>query len=310
MQLTPSNAAVVEDLVIRNMPIDQSNLQRAAFFRYSMPNAPFEHIQFLLENNFAATEKSVEIFKGLQTGDMNLTKEIANTLAAFENIVPSSPEQAQALEGLKNQLQSLQLASDAPNASNAPNANEVLANLRGISQEIIKLAQETGNAPLAAAAENIADIIDFSRNITETKMYFQLPFAAGEEQKTAELHVFKKKGERNKKASGYNAAALIGLDMAFLGRVEVLVNKTGSNVSLQVRSDKDNTLTSVSLNAKDLSDLLQNAGFTLTQLRTKAIDEKFDVATPFDNSGQKPDTRGQQPPDIDVPTRYTFDARV
>ncbi|MCL2752955.1 MAG: flagellar hook-length control protein FliK [Defluviitaleaceae bacterium] len=298
MQITPSNASVVEDLVIRNMPIDQSNLQRAAFFRYSMPSAPFEHIQFLLENNFTATEKTVEIFEGLQKGSLSLGKEITATMQMIENIVPSSPEQAQVLDGFKNQLQVFQSAQSSQEASTH------LQNLHNVSQEIVKFAQETGSAPLASSAENIADIIDFSRNITETKMYFQLPFVAGEEQKTAELHVFKKKGEKGKKASGYNATALIGLDMAFLGRVEIMVNKAGSNVSLQLRSDKGATLTSVNLNAKELSDLLQNAGFTLTQLHTKVIDEKFDITTPL--APQQP--LREIPPE--TPARYTFDARV
>ncbi|MCL2575576.1 MAG: flagellar hook-length control protein FliK [Defluviitaleaceae bacterium] len=298
MQVTPSNAGIVEDLVLRNMPIDQSILQRTAFFRYSMPTAPFEQIQFLLENNFAATDRTVQVFEGIAKGELSLSKEITNLKTLVENVIPQTPEQAQALENAKNQLQTLQPTQDTQNPNN------YLQNLRTIAQEIIKTAKEQGNTPMAQTAENIVDIIDFTRNITETKLYFQLPFTVEDKQHLAELHIFKKKGDKAKKINGYNATALLALDMAFLGRIEVMVNKNGNNINLQVRSNKDKTLETVTLNAKDLSDLLDDAGFKLTQLHTKAIDEKFDISTPL----ATPQPIREIPQE--APTRYSFDARV
>jgi hypothetical protein len=183
-----------------------------------------------------------------------------------------------------------------------PNPNSFLEGLKTIAQEISTLAREGGNTPLAAAAENIADIIDFSRNITETKMYFQLPFSA-ENKHLAELHIFKKKGG-SRKNDGKVATALIALDMAFLGRVEILVNKNNQNVNLQFRGDKDSTLDAVSLNSLDLANLLNDAGYVLAGLKTKKIDEKFDLTQ--GEQGAPAQTLTYNEP----PKRYSFDVRI
>jgi len=306
MQLTGANAGIVEDLVTRNMPIDTSSLQRAAFFKYSMPQAPFEHIQFLIQNNFAPTERTVQVFTALMNGDMNMQTEIAKTVSLMEAAAPkASPQANDAWQGLLNQLKAHQ---SLPLANQQADPNALLASVKSIATEIAQAAKAEGNAPLAQAADNIADIVDFSKNISESKAYFQLPFH-GENQQLAELHVFKKKGGAGKKKDGRIATALVALDMAFLGRVEILINKNDKNVNLQFRSDQDNTINTVTLNSLDLSNLLKDAGYVLTGLKAKKLAEKFDV------TGAEPETRDQRRETRevlydDVPKRYSFDMRV
>jgi len=316
MQMTNANAGIVEDLVTRNMPIDTSTLQRAAFFKYSMPAAPFEHIQFLVQNNFAPTERTVQMFTSLMSGEVTIQGEIAKAVSALEAQV-AMPKTAQGgdWQGLLNQLKayaSVELKPPMDAGGRLPplqDPNVLLAELKSVAQEIATQARGEGNTVLAQTAENIADIIDFSRNITENKAYFQLPFSA-ENQQLAELHVFKKKGGAGKRGDGKVASALIALDMAFLGRVEILVNKNDKQVNLQVRSDKDSTVNTVSLNILDLSNLLKDAGYTLSGLKTKKLTEKFDLTkTEQEAMGTVMQSRISDDLD-DTPKRYSFDARV
>jgi len=332
MQHTGANASIVEDLVVRGMPIDVSTMQRAAFFKYSMPNAPFEHIQFLVQNNFAPIERTVQVFTGIMSGEMTLEGEIAKAIAQMESAAlqkaastPSGAQGADAWEGLLNQLKAhqavdvkpqgqAQAQGEAPAPANPLNLpvsdpNALLEAIKTISQEISAQARSEGNTVLAQLGENISDLIDFSKNITEGKQYFQIPFSA-ENQHLAQLHVFKKKGGAGKRGDGKVATALIALDMAFLGRVEILVNKNDKNVSLQFRSDKDSTVEQVSYNRLELSDLLKDAGYALTGIRAKKITEKFDLPDDEQKATGIPLPTMQSSRYDDTNRRYSFDARV
>jgi len=308
MQLTTANAGIVEDLVTRNMPIDIGTIQRTAFFKYSMPDAPFEHIKFLVENNFAPTDRTVQVFTALTSGEMDLQSEIQKAVSLLEANAAAPKTSLQAAQtadmwqGLLGQLRQFAAVGTDPNAT--------LESLKTTAQEISTAAKNGGNTALAQVADNIADIIDFSRNITENKTYFQLPFH-GENQQLAELHIFKKKGGGGKRGDGRIATALIALDMAFLGRVEILVNKNDKNVSLQFRSDKDKTINTVTLNSLDLSDLLKNAGYVLTGLKAKKLTEKFDVTKDEQAAVGTTAVRQVLEADMDgAPKRYSFDMRV
>ncbi|MCL2855438.1 MAG: flagellar hook-length control protein FliK [Defluviitaleaceae bacterium] len=308
MQHTAANAGIIEDLVVRNMPIDVSTLQRTAFFKYSMPHAPFEHIQFLIDNNFAPTDRTVEMFTGMVKGEMNIMGELAQVKQILDSPEFAMAKQSGAWEGLVNQLKSLQ--PPATETAQMTQPMEYLENLRNISKEIFELAKQEGQTELANKANNVADIVDFARNITETKMYFQFPFTGVEGERLAELHVFKKKAGKDKAGGGKNATALIGLDTGYLGRVEVLVNKTDRNVNIQFRSDTGETLKTVKLKGHELSDMLKEAGFIMTSLKTKKIDETFDISQSQATVEPVPFFRKNTPPPETGNKRYSFDVRV
>jgi len=309
MQLTGANAGIVEDLVTRNMPIDTSTIQRAAFFKYSMPQAPFEHIQFLIQNNFAPTERTVQVFTALMSGEMDIQTEINKTINMMETAAPKANQQVtDTWQGLLNQLKTYQSIQLEAGSGKQADPNTLLASLKSIAVEIATAAKAEGNLALAQASDNIADIVDFSKNIADNKAYFQIPFH-GENQQLAELHVFKKKGGAGKKNDGRIATALVALDMAFLGRVEILINKNDKNVNLQFRSDQDKTVNTVTLNSIDLANLLKDAGYVLTGLKAKKLTEKFDI-TGADQENRKQKTENREVLYDDVPKRYSFDMRV
>ena len=325
MQHTAQNSALIEALVAHNLPIDQHSVQRAAFFRYSMPDAPFVRIAFLVENNFAPIERAVEVFQKLASGEMNLKSETANLQrlvneTAFQN--PATRESLQAMISGKLVFEPQAQVQPQPQAqpqaqpqggqtielqnSQVTDLGKYLTELRLLTEDMAAFLRQSGenNGAIRQSLENISDILDFARNIGETKMYYQFPFMLAGKEHLAELHVFKKKAAR--KTSGKNATALIGLDMAHLGRVEVLVNKTGRDVALQFRADSGKTIMHVSDNKAKLADMLGDKGYLLTGLGMKMIDEKFDVA-----GGEKKEAPANMPPvDSSGAKRYSFDMRV
>ena len=383
MQYTGQNSALIEQLVAHNLPIDPQTVQRAAFFKYSMPDAPFPRIAFLLENNFAPIERTVEVFQRLSGGEMNLKNETANlqkliSEATFQN--PATKESLQAmLSGklifepqpqaqpqqvslqaqtqpspqalpqpqvtvqpqvlVQPQVQAQIPAQELPQAQVQPQAplqgqlplqappppqmqsgqtaepqsaqtaslGKYLTELRALTEEVAAFLRQNGenNPAIRQSLENISDVLDFARNIGETKMYYQFPFVLAGKEQQAELHVFKRKAAR--KTSGKNATALIGLDMAHLGRIEVLVNKNGRDVNLQFRADTARAIILASDNKVKLADMLGDKGYLLTGLGLKMIDEKFDITR-----GHETQVPGNLPPvETDAGAkRYSFDMRV
>jgi hypothetical protein len=315
MQYTGQNSALIEALVAHNLPIDHNSVQRAAFFRYSMPDVPFSRIAFLMENNFAPTERTVEVFLRLVGGELNLRSETANLQRLVNEATFQNPATREALQTMisgklvfEPQMQAQGQGGQAIELQNSQltELGKFLTQLRGLTQEMTAFLRQSGeDIPLIRQSlENISDILDFARNIGETKMYYQFPFGPVGKEHLAELHIFKKKAAR--KTSGKNATALIGLDMAHLGRVEVLVNKAGRDVNLQFRTDNGKTIMLVGENKAKLADLLGDKGYLLTGLGMKMIDEKFDIA-----DGEKKEAPNNAPPvDSAGAKRYSFDMRV
>jgi len=307
MQHTSLNSQLIENLVTHNMPIDFSSVQRAAYFQYSMPDAPFSHITFLLENNFAPTERSVQMFQGIVNGELNLKEEAANLLRHIETGEFQNPSVKEGLTNILNKYENLSSSQSLALDVQSGDLGRYLTELRVMAEEMGSFMRQAGeDAPaVRQSLENISDIIDFARNIGETKMYYQFPFVIDQKENSAELHVFKRKGQR--KGGGKNASALIALDMAQLGRVEVLVNKNGRDVNVQFRSDMGRTLSVVNGNGHKLSDLLGDKGFLLTGLSVKMIEEKFDLVSA--NNEKKPLPKNI--PDYNAGAkRYSFDMRV
>ena len=307
MQYTSLNSQLIENLVTHNMPIDPGSVQRAAYFQYSMPDAPFSHVSFLLENNFAPTERSVQMFSGIISGGLNLQNETANLLKSIEAKDFQNPAVKEGLQNILSKYESLNSSRPLALDIQSGDLGRYLTELRMMTEEMEVLMRQLGeDAPaVRQSLENISDIIDFARNIGETKMYYQFPFVIDQKENSAELHVFKRKGQR--KNTGKNASALIALDMAQLGRVEVLVNKNGRDVNVQFRSDKGRTLSVVNGNANKLSDLLGDKGFLLTGLSIKMIEEKFNLASV---KNEKKPLPKNMPQDFSGAKRYSFDMRV
>ena len=301
MQLTRANSELIEQLVAHNLPIDNHSVQRAAFFRYSMPDAPFAQIAFLIENNFAPIDRTVEVFQGLLDGKLNIKQEVAGLRAAIEALGDGK---------LKETLTQMVKGKLALDVEFGQEPSKFLQQLRGLTEEIGNFLRTSGaqaqaqTAAVRQALANIGDIIDFASNISDTKLYYQFPFIIQQRENMAELHVMKRKGA--KKAGAKNATALIALDMPHLGRIEVLVNKADRDVNLQFRSDSGLTLYAINGEGAKLAEMLGDKGFLLTGLGLKMLSEKFDIT----QGAEKKTKAAPTAPVPEGPKRYSFDMRV
>ena len=307
MQLTQGNSELIEQLVYHNLPIDNHSVQRAAFFRYSMSDAPFSQIGFLLENKFAPIERTVEVFQGLLSGELNIKDEAGRLQTAIEAVNDGE---------LREHLSAMVRGKLTLDVENGPDLGRYLSQLRTLMKEMAEFLRQGGDEAAAKAAAvrqamaNIGDIVDFVCNIGETKLYYQFPFILSGRENMAELHVMKRKGKSPKKGGSKNATALIALNMANLGRIEVLVNKTDRNVNLQFRSDSGLSLYAINGESNKLSEMLGDKGFLLTGLGLKMLGEKFDLTQDLIKDRDKKEAALKAVTEESGPKRYTFDMRV
>jgi len=317
MQFTPENSTLIDQLVAHNLPIDNHSVQRAAFFRYSMPDAPFTQIAFLMENNFAPIERTVEIFQGL-LGGMDIQTEIE----ALRSNAAALPIEMQ------EQIEIISQGKLAMDVAVSQDFGRYMSELRTFVKEMLAFLHEnvqndqnglqstaslteSQTATMRQSLSNIGDILDFTANIDNTKQYCQIPFVIAGRENMAELHVMKRKHAKRHAAKdkGKNATALISLNMPALGRVEVLVNKADRDVKLQFRSDSGITLYAINGGGAKLSEMLTDKGFSLTGIALKMIDERFDITRPVsaDNKTSKAKNTDNE---ALGPKRYSFDMRV
>ena len=279
MQITPENNELINRLVMHNMPIDSSTIQRAAFFSYTMgAEADFDDVVFLIQNKFAPIQQSVDTFAALKGGELNLQNEAAklNALLPLNNL--------------------------SINIEDGENTGAYLQRLSAALSELdLTSLSEGARQEATQTIQNIQDIIDFGRNIEHNKHYMPFIFGANQEH-NGELHVFHDKGHK-RRANKKQATALLALDMAHLGHMEVYIVRNGGDVSLQFRSDKNASLKMVHAEGDKLIAALQEKGIRLSSLVTKTVDEKFTIDK--DQEGRRPATAA---PISDK--RYSFDMRV
>ena len=302
MQYTMQNAEIVADLVKHNLPIDDKTIQQAAFFRYSMPDVTFEKVAFLIENEFAPIERTTQVFTSLSDGSLNLRNEMQQ-LMQFALAMDDGDMGKNLADRIVRAL-----------SVNIDQGQDIPAQMQNFFGEAATLLEEFRGLyegagedfeKIRTTMENIRDILDFSRNITNTKYYMQFPFLAEMKDGLAQLHVFQRKGQRH--AKGKEAStAMMALDMAHLGHVEVLVHRQGKGVSLQFRADENKALGLIGAHAPRLNDALGEKGYNISNLAFKRVSEKFDISdTPQKDGAPSPDS---QPPR--VIKRYSFDMRV
>ena len=138
-----------------------------------------------------------------------------------------------------------------------------------------RLAADEGLRPVFDRLGDIRQSLEFMSQINATKEYLQIPYVVDHGPRLswnqAELHVFKRRGRQ--KGANEARTALLALDFAALGHVEVLITRAGSQLTLQFRAE---TLRSLALLGKDsykLSEALNNAGYSISGLSFKRLGE-------------------------------------
>lgn len=185
------------------------------------------------------------------------------------------------------------------NKDDFKNAEKKLSQIYDIAVKGKKIA-ENNNEVLTKAFDNVRKNIEFTNHINEYKQYIQIPFSFGANKKEqCELFVFK--NPKGSKINTKNASMLLGLDTAFLGRVEVYINKNINSLSMQIKSDKNESLSIMKKNFSKLDALLKNKGYSINAISFKNIDEPFDITKKLENEDNNNNINNK---------RFSFDMRI
>jgi len=212
-----------------------------------------------------------------------------STSNALTKLLSELPEfratPAPALERFSNML--LRVASDSANPSslgadrlaalldklfaqigeNGKNGGERLKNAREELYARLALIEEevSRTAPRAKPEmlEQVRRLVDHVRllNNIDQFVYMQLPIKMGQERKTAELYLFKRKG--GKRADPENVNILLALELENMGHWEALINFKNKDVSIQMEVAGEKEKEHFSENTVLLHEMLAEAGFKL-----------------------------------------------
>jgi len=142
---------------------------------------------------------------------------------------------------------------------------ELYARLAFIEEEISRSAPPAKTEML----EQTQRLMDHVRMLNDVSQfaYMQLPVKLGEERKTAELYLFKRKG--GKRADPENVNILLALDLENMGHWEALLNFRNKDVSIQMEVPGKKEKEYFSENTVMLHEMLAEAGFKLVNTDIK-----------------------------------------
>lgn len=124
--------------------------------------------------------------------------------------------------------------------------------------------------------DNLNKNIDFMSNL-KNNMFLQIPININNFSTTAELIIFSNKKNKNNNSKNNSGSALISLNLLYLGKLEVFINKINNDISCQFRLEKDVTKNLVKENIDLLNDYLKDKNFNLKDVTFKDLDESFSL---------------------------------
>ena len=140
------------------------------------------------------------------------------------------------------------------------NAKEELFARLALLEEAISRAEPPAKTMMLEQTRKLMDHVRVLNNIDQF-VYMQIPVQIGEDRKTAELYMFKKKG--GKRLDPENVNILLALDLENMGHWEGLINFRNKDVSVRMEVRGPAEKEYFSENTVLLHDLLAEAGFKL-----------------------------------------------
>ncbi|GHV40912.1 hypothetical protein FACS189490_06830 [Clostridia bacterium] len=342
---TKENKELVKELMKLGISPTKQTLVSAAFFFHSLKTKingyePTERERetlikqtvFLIKEKMPPTIEIVEVFKRLVSGEKKLDALIramtGNKSSETEIETELLPEEAEAETETKQESLPEKLETPAKATANAKEIavkSLFLEVAKGIGtginkekvaevfKEIIKETVKPSNAATPGineeAKEHIQKELDFSSKVGQTKEYFQLPFVFAGMEHTAEIHIFKKNKQAAKDTAERLACALIAVDFAYLGRIEVFAAEVpgirGKNaLTLKFSAQNDAVVSLLSKNVRTLTAVLAAKGYAVTKTSFSKLTEPSDVSTSLS------DITGEDEEMPVTPQKYSFDVRV
>lgn len=164
------------------------------------------------------------------------------------------------LESLLDKLFTRVGLGEAGGGEKLKGAREELFARLALMEETISRAAPSARVEMLDQVQKLMDHVRVLNSI-DSFAYMQLPVKLGDERKTADLYIFKRKGGR--KPDPENVNILLALDLENMGHWESLINIKNRDVSLQMEVAGAKEKEHFSVNTVLLHDMLEEAGFRL-----------------------------------------------
>ncbi len=338
MPVTKENIDLVKFLIDNNMPVDKKTISDALYFKYAnetdiikQDSGKFfekdeinsnvtlksgnvlEKVLFLLKEDMPAEKVTVDTLNRLINNNTRLKSEFSS-IALEISKMPDGKTRDKLFEIFdidKNDFVSpkdIKKAiieklffneNDFKSHKNLSEKFEKIYEISSKSSEILSEgSKEIQSNVIKQNFDNIKNDLNFMKEIDNYKDYVQIPINNNGRDGECELHIFKNsKGNKNfsKKAS-----VLLSLDYFFVGKIDAFIEKTDKNLAFQFKCEKKGTIGLIKKNINELSDLLGNYGFRITNVAYKEKDEGFNIMKNKNENNKKNVSN----------RRYSFDMRV
>ena len=151
--------------------------------------------------------------------------------------------------------------NDANAGVRLKNAREELFARLALIEEAITKAAPPARTEMAEQTRRLMDHVRLLNNIDQFA-YMQLPIMLGEQRRTAELYLFRRKGG-GKKIDPDNVNILLAIDLEHMGHWEALLNIRNKDVSVRMEVPGEAEKDYFNRNTVLLHEMLSEAGFRL-----------------------------------------------
>lgn len=162
---------------------------------------------------------------------------------------------------------------------------------------VLSQAAGAAHTPVASAAQNLSNNLHFIHQLNQMFTYLQLPLKMNGKSTHGELYVYTNK--KNLAKQDGNVSALLHLDMAHLGPLDIHVTMQEKSVSTKFYLQDDHTIDLVANHIPMLNERLQKRGYSLSSEFLPRDREKTSMEEMLDANKNVP-----------ILANYSFDARA
>ncbi|MDR1117344.1 MAG: flagellar hook-length control protein FliK [Oscillospiraceae bacterium] len=213
-------------------------------------------------------------FANLPEKNVNGTLDIIiNTLRDIGNInIEENPDYQEKMAEFVDNLFAKLDEGGKDRSGQLKKAREELEIRLSLFKDAVEGSGLASKTALAGQTQRLIDHVRLTNSIDQF-VYAQIPVILNNEQRTAELYVFKQnKGQ--KKIDPENVNILLALDMTFMGHIESFIGVRGKDVSLNVTVDSPAAGEFIGQNTAGLHRLLSESGFKLAGLKVRQGGER------------------------------------
>ncbi|TCT16984.1 flagellar hook-length control protein FliK [Natranaerovirga pectinivora] len=145
---------------------------------------------------------------------------------------------------------------------------------KGLESLLESTVVNTSNEPNHQTLESLKDNLDFMKDLNQIVNYIQIPLKFKNQNVHSDLYVYK--NPNKSKRDGKNISMLLRLDLAYLGRLDVFMDKKDKTINSQFFIEKEKTKTLLNDNMIHLVTALRDKGYILNpQIVNKSSEFSF-----------------------------------